>query len=80
MKAIVSEKGQVTIPKKLRDALGLRNGQVMEFWEDRGKLVAVKVLADDPFEAVRGIAKLPDWAESVDDFIDQIRGGPAELP
>jgi AbrB family looped-hinge helix DNA binding protein len=76
MTAIVSEKGQVTIPKKLRDSLGLRTGQVLEFVERDGKLVAAKVRGTAPFEALRGVAKLPEWADSVDDFIDQVRGEP----
>ena len=42
MKVIVSEKGQVTIPKHLRDRLGIKAGQVLEFHEESGRLVAVK--------------------------------------
>ncbi len=42
MKGTVSEKGQVTIPKALRDRLGLRAGQVLEFEERGGTLVAKK--------------------------------------
>lgn len=79
MTAIVSEKGQVTIPKRLRDSLGLRQGQVLAFSEQGGALVATKVMDENPFEALRGTVELPDWAESVDDFIDQVRGE-ADLP
>jgi len=42
MKATLSEKGQVTIPKALRDRLGLRPGQVLEFEAQGGTLVAKK--------------------------------------
>ena len=38
MKSLVSEKGQVTIPKAVRDRLGLKPGQVLEF-EARGGLL-----------------------------------------
>jgi AbrB family looped-hinge helix DNA binding protein len=31
MKSTVSEKGQVTIPKPLREKLGIRAGQVLDF-------------------------------------------------
>ncbi|MBV9729812.1 MAG: AbrB/MazE/SpoVT family DNA-binding domain-containing protein [Pseudonocardiales bacterium] len=39
---MVSEKGQVTIPKQLRDRLGIQPGEVLEFEEDGGRLIAVK--------------------------------------
>jgi AbrB family looped-hinge helix DNA binding protein len=76
MKAIVSEKGQVTIPKALRDKLGIRPGQVLDFSEERGRLVARKRLERDPFESVWGVLKLD---RSVDEWIDDMRGGPADL-
>ena len=55
MQAIVSEKGQVTIPKRLRDELGIRPGQVLEFEREGGCLIAKKELKDDPVAKVRGI-------------------------
>ena len=39
MKSIVSEKGQVTIPKPIREKLGLRPGTVLDFEAVQGKLV-----------------------------------------
>ena len=42
MKAVVSEKGQVTIPKQLRDRLGIKPGEVLEFNEDGGRLIETK--------------------------------------
>lgn len=55
MKTTISEKGQVTIPKLLRDRLGLLPGQVLDFREEKGKLVATKAQAEDPVGAVFGI-------------------------
>lgn len=69
---MVSEKGQVTIPKPLRDRLGIRPGQVLEFREDCGTLVASKGGHDDPVAKVTGILK--SLRGSVDDFIDEMRG------
>ena len=72
MKAIVSEKGQVTIPKPLRARLGLKPGAVLDFEAQGGKLVARKAQTLDPVDAAWGILKLP---ESVDAFIERTRGG-----
>ena len=76
MKAIVSEKGQVTIPKRLSDQLGIRPGQVLEFEEDNGKLVAVKLDTVDPLDALFGAFP---FEMSTDEFMEQIRG-PVDLP
>jgi len=76
MKATVSERGQVTIPKPLRDRLGIRAGQVLDFSEERGRIVAIKADVRDPIDAVYGILKLD---RPVDEIIDEMRGGPADL-
>ena len=71
MKAIVSEKGQVTIPKRLRDRLGIRPGQLLEFDEEGGNLVARKATVQDPVDAVYGII---DLSRSTDAFVAELRG------
>ena len=71
MKAVVSEKGQVTIPKKLRDRLGIRPGQLLEFDEEGGNLVARKATLQDPVDAVYGII---DLSSSTDAFVAELRG------
>jgi antitoxin PrlF len=70
-RAIVSEKGQVTIPKPVRDRLGLRPGHVLEFEAERGRLVAKKVTAADPVSAVYGVL---DLGGSTDEAIAALRG------
>jgi AbrB family looped-hinge helix DNA binding protein len=55
MRAKVSEKGQVTIPKRLRDSLGIEPGDVLDFDEESGRLVAVKQPKDVDWESLRGI-------------------------
>lgn len=50
MKAKVAERGQVTIPKVLRDRLGIRPGTILEFKEDHGKIVAVKAVTMDTID------------------------------
>ena len=49
MTTTVSSKGQVTIPKELRERLGIQPGTVLEFAAERGRLVARKVQVADPF-------------------------------
>ncbi len=71
MKTIVSEKGQVTIPKPLRERLGIRPGQILDFREEQGRLVASKVTPEDPVERLYGILKL---GRSTDDVITAVRG------
>jgi antitoxin PrlF len=71
MKATVSEKGQVTIPKALRTRLGIRPGVVLDFDADGGRLVARKARTGDPIDAAWGLLDLP---ESVDAFVERARG------
>jgi antitoxin PrlF len=72
MKAIVSEKGQVTIPKACRNRLGLHPGSVLDFETRDGKLVAVKQPHEDAFLKWRGRAKLPR-GRNVDQYLEMIR-------
>ena len=71
MKAVISEKGQVTIPKALRTRLGLRPGVVLDFDAEGGRLVARKAQQADVIDAAWGILELP---ESVDAFVSRARG------
>ena len=73
MKAILSEKGQVTIPKLLRERLGLHAGQVLEFQEEQGKLIATKWPSSDPIDAVFGILKT---TRKTDQVMKVLRGEP----
>ncbi len=72
MKAIVSEKGQVTIPKVLRERLGLGPGQVLDFQERKGRLVAEKLPLQDTVSSVYGILQLGRGTDSV---MRELRGG-----
>jgi AbrB family looped-hinge helix DNA binding protein len=73
MKSTVSEKGQVTIPKRLRERLGLRPGTQLEFREEQGRLVATKTTPEDPVERVYGIL---DLGRSTDELFSVLRGDP----
>jgi AbrB family looped-hinge helix DNA binding protein len=58
MKATVSEKGQITIPKPLRIRLGIKPGQILNVREDRGRVVLAKSDSRDPVDSVFGILNL----------------------
>jgi antitoxin PrlF len=77
MKTTVSEKGQILIPKQLRERLGLGAGQVLECWEEQGRLVAAKAGRADPVASVYGILKLD---RPTDEIITELRGAADEVP
>ena len=73
--ATVSSKGQLTIPKRFRDRLGIRAGAVVEFREEGGTLVLGKKQGEDPVGAVFGI--LAGLAEDTDSVVAGLRGARA---
>jgi AbrB family looped-hinge helix DNA binding protein len=81
MASIMTVKGQVTIPKKVRDALGLVPGDSVEFdVNQKGQIVIHKAgpraanelqgAKSDRFEAARGKAQVP-WR--TDDLMALLR-------
>jgi antitoxin PrlF len=74
MNAILSEKGQITIPKAIRNGLGLVPGSVLDFQESQGRIVISKILAEDPIQSWRGRGKLPA-GKSVMEYLEIQRGG-----
>jgi antitoxin PrlF len=79
MRATVSERGQVTIPKRLRTRLGIRAGQLLEFHEETesGRMIVQKVFDEDPLAGLFGILKSD--GRSTDEIIEELRGH-ADLP
>ena len=79
MSTTMTSKGQVTIPKPIRDALHLTPGSAIEFSvNERGEVVlhgadtkSAKVNAPDRFDAVRGKADIK-WR--TDDLMALLRG------
>jgi AbrB family looped-hinge helix DNA binding protein len=77
MTTTLTSKGQVTIPKQIRDALGLAPGSAVDFGVDReGEIVIRKAGArirrkPDRFEAARGKADIK-WR--TDDLMALLRG------
>jgi antitoxin PrlF len=71
MRTKISEKGQITVPKALRDRLGIRPGDELDVIDDGGRLVLSRAMPDDPVAAVYGIL---DTGRSTDEIIEELRG------
>lgn len=76
MTSTISSKGQVTVPKDVRDRLGLRTGTVVEFEiTGAGVLLRKGHKGIRPVDRVRGILTR---SRSTNDLIDEMRGtGPS---
>ncbi len=74
MDATVQADGKISIPKELRDALGLNTGTVMELQQQAGALVARKKTDPDVFEKWRGRGQLPPGTNT-DEYLRLTRDG-----
>ena len=72
-KTKITSKGQVTIPKDVRERLGLRPGDEIEFAEDRGGFRVQKRVPDSPFKKYRGHLKHLAGRDP-DHLVEQMRG------
>jgi AbrB family looped-hinge helix DNA binding protein len=72
MEATVAERGQITLPKAVRDALGLTKGTKLKVELEGGRVVLRKDV-DDALSRVRGRFKLDGFA-STDEALRAIRG------
>ena len=68
----ISERGQVTIPKALRERFGMNHNVEVEMTPTpKGILIQKRTAAEHPVDSV--YALLGDGG-STDDFLDEIRG------
>jgi AbrB family looped-hinge helix DNA binding protein len=75
----VTEKGQVTLPKKLRDKYGITPATEIEFIERDGMIVIVKKAAMSVLSRYRGIAgKKKGLPRRTDEFLTMLRDGDDE--
>ena len=72
MEATVAERGQITLPKQVRDALGLTKGTKLKV-EIEGNRVILRKDVKDALSRVRGRFKLPPGT-STDDVMRELRG------
>lgn len=71
--AKVTSKGQVTIPKKIRDSLGVSPGEGVGFEEKDGVMLIKKAMTISPFEKWVGKLKHLKGKRS-DDLVKEARG------
>ena len=71
LQAKIAERGQVTIPKALRETLGLKPGSLLIFTAYHGKLIITKVEAKEPLAKYYGCIKTD---KSTDQIMRELRG------
>ena len=72
MEATVAERGQITLPKEARDALGLKKGTKLIVRVEDGRIVLRKDMST-AIAKLRGIYKLPK-GKTTDDMMRELRG------
>ena len=72
MEATVAERGQITLPKAVRDALGLTKGTQLKVELDGSRIILRKNV-DDAISRARGRFKLPAGV-TTDDIMRELRG------
>ena len=73
----ISERGQITIPKHLRDRYGMTHNVEVEITPTKkGLLIQKSTTAEHPIDRVYGILGKDALGEgvSVDEYIEEIRG------
>lgn len=73
MEATVAERGQITLPKAVRDALGLTKGTTLKVELDGGRIILRKDVSE-ALRRVRGSFKLVDGMQTTDEAMRAIRG------
>jgi AbrB family looped-hinge helix DNA binding protein len=70
--AKVSEKGQITIPKKIREVLGIHPGDEVEFEKENGDVKIVKKADNEVFDDFVGYL----GKGKTDKIVRELRGEP----
>ena len=74
MRSRVTSKGQVTIPWKIRETMGIKPGDEVEFKEDEaGSILLKRKKKTSPFKKYEGYLKTKRGSD-VDSIIEDMRG------
>ena len=67
----ITKKGQVTIPKKIREAIGVKPGSEVNFQIHNGECILKKVVKGNPIRKWTGYLKIK---KTTDQIIKELRG------
>jgi antitoxin PrlF len=73
MEATVAERGQITLPKAVRDALGLTKGTTLKVELEGGRIILRKDVSS-ALRKLRGKYKLAEGFKTTDDAMRALRG------
>lgn len=74
--AKITSKGQITVPREVRQALGVRAGDSLIFEESGGEIRVIPHRSQSAFGRYRGIGnpQLASGKRAIVDFIRELRG------
>ena len=74
--ARITSKGQITVPREVRRALGVRPGDKLLFEQDGSEFRVKPLRAESPFEKYRGIGNpgIPSGRKAIVRAVRQLRG------
>ncbi|MFA5786798.1 MAG: AbrB/MazE/SpoVT family DNA-binding domain-containing protein [Actinomycetota bacterium] len=70
----VTSKGQITVPREVREALGLEPGSRVEFEVKAGVATLRKLVPAEVFERWRGFLRTKAGARRTDEVMEELRG------
>jgi AbrB family looped-hinge helix DNA binding protein len=72
----MTKKGQVTIPKRVRDHLGLKPGSEVEFTVTNNGQIALRTKEERPKSRFDELIGTLDLGMTTDEFMKMLRGDP----
>lgn len=71
--ATVTSKGQITLPREVREALGLRSGSQVDFVVRDGEAILRKRLPPEALRRWRGFLRERAGTSSTDEYLRELR-------